>query len=252
MTRNALAIRQGQANNLFQTVWWKPIMAMQRDMARSFTNALAGTPLEGMITAQESLFEKLEDNVSNVFGEIFNNRQMLTPWLIGDHTEPYVDIIENHRAYKLKAELPGVKEQDINVEFVEGGVQIEGEKYEECAEKGENYRHQECHAGYFSRTIALPEDADLENAKTRFNLNILTIEVPKKASAERKLDIRKESSASAKPKAAARPKEKTAKPEAKEEKLVFKKPEQSESKDAAKEQDTEKSEKKDADKKKAA
>lgn len=163
-----------------QAVWWKPIMSMQKNMVQNFSKALSGTPLETMMTVQQNIFEKMEENVSNVIGDMFNNHQMLSPWLMGDKTDPYIDIIENHHSYKLKAELPGVKEEDINIEFIDGGVRIEGEKYEECAEKGENYSHKECHAGYFSRTIALPEDADLDNAKTRFNLNILTVEIPKK------------------------------------------------------------------------
>lgn len=180
MTRKPLAIHKGETHSPFQTVWWKPFCAVQKDMARSFKDMFSGTPLEQLMSAQEDIFEKLEDNISNVFAEVFNTRQMLSPHLFGDNTEPYIDIIENKDAFKVKAELPGVKEQDITIEIVEGGLQIEGEKYEECAEKGENYRHQECHAGYFCRTIALPEDADLEKAKTRFNLSTLTIEVPKK------------------------------------------------------------------------
>lgn len=180
MSRKSTATRQAQANNPFQMVWWKPVLDMQREMARSFTNGLNEATLDNVISAQKTLFDKLENNVSNVFGEAFNNQQMLSPWLLGEQTEPYIDIIENKNTYKIKAELPGVKEKDINIDFADEGIQIEGEKYEEAAEKGENYRHQECHAGYFSRTIALPEDADIENAKTHFNLNILTIEVPKK------------------------------------------------------------------------
>lgn len=208
MTRKPLSIHQGQMNNPFQSVWWKPLVAAQKDMVRTLKDSVTGTPLESMLSAQEDLFEKLEDNVSNIFGEAFNNRQMFTPWLLGDHTEPYIDIIEGKNAYKIKAELPGVKEDDINIQSVEGGIQIEGEKYQESAEKGENYSHQECHTGYFSRVIALPEDADLEKAKTHFNLNILTIEVPRKAekniSREPKLKISiVESSAPAKSKTTA-------------------------------------------------
>lgn len=208
MTRKPLTIRRGETHSPFQTVWWKPVCALQKDMARTFSGAFSGSPLGEMLAAQEEIFEKLEDNMSNAFGEIFNTRQMLTPWLIGDHTDPYIDIIENKNSFKIKAELPGVKEQDIDISIVDGGLQIEGEKYEECAEKGENYRHQECHAGFFSRTIALPEEADPDKAEASFNLSVLTIEVPKKgmasASKSRKLAISIQDNKPAKPKTASK------------------------------------------------
>lgn len=180
MTNKLQADQKSPSTNIFENVWWKPFFSMQKEMTRNFKNSLSGTPFGVMISAQENIFEKLGENVSNNFGEAFNNRQMIQPLFMGEHTDPYIDIIENKNAYKLKVELPGVKEKDINIQFFDGGIQIDGEKYEESAEKGENYRHQECHVGYFSRVIELPEDADLEKAKARFNLNILTIEVPKK------------------------------------------------------------------------
>jgi HSP20 family protein len=180
MPRQPLAIREGQTHSPFQMVWWKPFLSTQKECSRTIADIFSGTPLEEFMSVQEGLFEKLEDTVSNVFGESFNTRQMLTPWAIGDHTDPYIDIIENKSSFKIKAELPGVKEQDITLSLVDGGLQIEGEKYEECAEKGENYRHQECHAGYFCRTIALPEEADMDKAKVRFNLNVLSVDIPKK------------------------------------------------------------------------
>ena len=180
MTNKSQAVQKSSPANIFENVWWRPFFSMQKEMTQNFRNSLSGTPFEAMLSAQENIFEKLGENASDNFGEAFNNIQMAQPLLMGDHMNPFIDIVENKNAYKLKAELPGVKEKDLNIQFFDGGIQIDGEKYEESAEKGENYRHQECHVGHFSRVIALPEDADLEKAKTRFNLNILTIEVPKK------------------------------------------------------------------------
>lgn len=178
--RTSLPIQKNSLNTIFEDLWLKPLFSMQKDFAKSLKNSLFGTPLEMIVSAQESALEKLSENVNNNLDEAYNNKQMLMPKLMGSLTEPNVDIIENKNVYKLKAELPGVKEKDINIQYFDGGIQIEGEKYEESAEKGENYRHKECQLGYFSRLITLPEDADIEKAKTRFNLSILTIEVPKK------------------------------------------------------------------------
>ena len=181
MLKNPLITHKNKPRDLSQTIWWKPLFETQRQMARSSKDLFKGTPLENLIETQENFFEQAQKNCNSAFGEVFNNRQMISPILFGNNTEPYIDIVENKDSFKVKAEIPGVKESDLDISIVDGGLMIEGEKYMQCTDKGENYVHKECHAGYFSRTIALPEDADLDKARAELSLSVLTIEVPKKA-----------------------------------------------------------------------
>jgi hypothetical protein len=65
-------------------------------------------------------------------------------------------------------------------------ITIKGEKCDEKTEEGDNYIRKECHSGSFIRTIALPEEADIEKAYASFEDNVLKIEIPKKEGSKRK------------------------------------------------------------------
>lgn len=179
MTCKPLSIHKGDTESLFQVIWWKPYFEVQKRIAQTLKENFAGTPVEDLASAQESVFETMQENMNRFFAEVYNTRQMASSWMYGDNTEPYIDVIESKDAFKIRAELPGVKEQDIDLSIVEGGLMIKGEKYEHMIEEGENYMHKECHAGCFCRSVALPSEADLERASAELSLNVLTIAVPK-------------------------------------------------------------------------
>ncbi len=107
---------------------------------------------------------------------------------------PAVDIIENDKDFKVKAEIPGMNPENLEVSVTEGFLTLKGEKEEEKEEKGENYLRHETSYGSFSRTIALPETADTEGAEATFKNGVLSIAVPKKTEAlqkPKKLQIKK-------------------------------------------------------------
>lgn len=92
---------------------------------------------------------------------------------------PKVDIIDREDEVVLKAEIPGVKKEDIEVSVDENTVTLRGKtSYEEKEEKG-NYYRSEIRRGSFSRTIALPRDVDASKAKARFKDGILELTLPK-------------------------------------------------------------------------
>lgn len=99
---------------------------------------------------------------------------------------PKVDIIDRDKEVVVKAELPGVAKEDIDLSMTDNSVTIKGStSHEEKEEKG-NYYRSEISRGSFSRTVALPAEVDAENAKATFNDGILELVIPKVERSHRK------------------------------------------------------------------
>ncbi|MBW3636594.1 MAG: Hsp20/alpha crystallin family protein [Armatimonadetes bacterium] len=95
-----------------------------------------------------------------------------------------VDVIETQDTLTLKAALPGVDPQDVNIEFNDNVLTITAQRrHEEKVEEG-GYHWIEQQYGTFSRSLTLPRYADAENIKAQYNNGILELTVPKKESAK--------------------------------------------------------------------
>ncbi|WP_353683520.1 Hsp20/alpha crystallin family protein [Thermodesulfovibrio sp. 3907-1M] len=105
---------------------------------------------------------------------------------------PAVDIYEEGDELVVKAELPGIKKEDIEVKITDDYLTISGEKKkEEKVEKKDYYRYERSY-GSFSRTFRLPVDVQTDKAKAKFENGVLEIRIPKTEEAkkkERKLQI---------------------------------------------------------------
>lgn len=91
-----------------------------------------------------------------------------------------VDFKENDKGFTLTAEVPGIDAKDLTLEFKDGFLTLKGEKKSEKKEEKEGYFHQECSYGVVSRTIELPENADVDAAKAEMKHGVLTLSIPKK------------------------------------------------------------------------
>lgn len=98
---------------------------------------------------------------------------------------PRVDVIDREGEVVVKAEIPGVTKEDLEVSVDESTVTIKGQtSHEEKEEKGDYYRS-EIQRGTFSRTIALPREVDASQAKAAFKDGILELTLPKVAKSKR-------------------------------------------------------------------
>ncbi len=103
---------------------------------------------------------------------------------------PVVDVYETDQDLVVKAELPGVKKENLEVSIRDNALYIKGEKKEEKEEKTETYHRVERVYGRFERTIPLPTDIKLESAKAEFKDGVLEIRIPKAEGAkEKKIEI---------------------------------------------------------------
>lgn len=94
-----------------------------------------------------------------------------------------LDVTENDKAYTVKADIPGVKKEDINVRIDGNVVQIDAECKSEKETKGNGDKvlRSERYFGTVSRTFSLAQDVDEGNVQARYADGVLTLELPKKA-----------------------------------------------------------------------
>jgi HSP20 family protein len=103
---------------------------------------------------------------------------------------PSVDVHESDKAYILEAELPGYEEKDIDIHLDGNNLTIESKKEEvkkEEAGADRKYLIQERRASSFCRTFKLPENADREGVAASFKNGILSLEIKKRAEAQKKV-----------------------------------------------------------------
>jgi HSP20 family protein len=94
---------------------------------------------------------------------------------------PAVDVFEKEDKFVVKAELPGIKEEDIHVSVVGDTLSIKGEKKTETEVKEEDYYRCERSYGNFYRSIPLPSNVDANRIEASFEHGVLEVTLPKSA-----------------------------------------------------------------------
>ena len=92
---------------------------------------------------------------------------------------PATDIYETEDGYVFKLEVPGLKKEEINIEFNENTLSIKGEKKEENEVKKEDYHRVESCSGTFSRSFALPHTIDHKKIDAKMKNGVLELRVAK-------------------------------------------------------------------------
>jgi HSP20 family protein len=99
---------------------------------------------------------------------------------------PVVDITEDEKEYLVKAELPEVKKNDVEVRVEDGVLYISGERNFEKEEKRKRYHRVERAYGAFTRSFSLPDDADPNKINAEFKDGVLSVHVAKDPNAKSK------------------------------------------------------------------
>jgi len=103
-----------------------------------------------------------------------------------EEISPRVDIFEEGDNFVVKAEIPGMKKEDIEVNLTDDMVTISGEKkQEEKVEKKDYYRLERSY-GSFTRSFRLPKEVRTDKAKATFKDGVLEVKVPKTEEAKKK------------------------------------------------------------------
>ncbi len=96
---------------------------------------------------------------------------------IGERSVPSIDITETDKEYQIRAEIPGMSREDLNVTYSQGTLTIEGEKKEEKKEKQGSYT--ESRFSSFRRDIPLEENLLWDKSKAVCRNGVLSITIPK-------------------------------------------------------------------------
>jgi HSP20 family protein len=125
------------------------------------------------------------------FGDNFESalRRFFSPTLAeadAPQLKMRIDVTENDKAYTVKADIPGVKKEDIDVRVEGNLVQIEARTKTEKETKGEGDKvlRSERYYGTISRSFTLAQDVDATKVQARYTDGVLSLELPKAASAD--------------------------------------------------------------------
>jgi len=158
-------------------------------MARKETKDVARIEPSIMAPFEEidRLFDEFRRRPFSIFGSLMPRLRAEAEVI-----SPAVDIYEEGDHLVVKAELPGINKEDIDVKITDDYITISGEKkQEEKVEQKDYYRYERSY-GSFSRTFTLPVDVDIDKAQAKFENGVLEIKIPKTEEAktkERKLQI---------------------------------------------------------------
>jgi HSP20 family protein len=92
---------------------------------------------------------------------------------------PPMDVHESQDAYTVKVSLPGVKPEDVNIQYQQGALTISGEVKEDQSREQGGYHIRERRTGRFSRVLRLPETVNADKAEATFEHGVLTLRLPK-------------------------------------------------------------------------
>jgi len=122
------------------------------------------------------------------FANLFSGR-MTRLWGDEDEpefAEPRLDLYEAENEIVVKAELPGMSKDDVQISFADNTLTIRGEKKKEEEAKGKDYYRAERVYGSFSRSVVLPAEIVAEKARAVFKDGVLEIRLPKSEAAKKK------------------------------------------------------------------
>ena len=97
---------------------------------------------------------------------------------------PSVDISESEEGFEFKADLPGMKKEDIHIAFKENVLSISGEKSQVEEKENKNYHRMERSYGKFERSFRLPSHIKADAIKASFRNGVLSVKVPKSEEAK--------------------------------------------------------------------
>jgi HSP20 family protein len=137
-------------------------------------------------------FTQIRQEIDKVFDSAFKGLgfpsiglgRELSPMAQTDWLKPTLDIGASDKEYTISVELPGVDENEIQVELVNDTLKIKGEKKQEKEEKERNYYRMERSYGSFQRTLSLPEDADQDDIKAVYKNGVMNITIPRKTASK--------------------------------------------------------------------
>lgn len=140
-----------------------------------------------------SALQRMADEMDRMFEDFGFGRRWIRPLWRATGAEmwaPEIDVFQKNNELTIRADVPGLKREDVSVEITDDEVRIQGERKHEREEEREGYYRSERGYGSFCRVIPLPEGAITDQAKASFKDGVLEITIPAPPAAKgRRLEI---------------------------------------------------------------
>lgn len=121
--------------------------------------------------------DSLQSDMNRLFDRFFEGRGAnggaVRRWI------PPMDLVESDDHLVLRADLPGMGEDDVEIEIKDSVLTISGERRSEHEQKSEGYHRVERAYGHFSRALSLPEGVDADRVQAGFDKGVLEVKIPK-------------------------------------------------------------------------
>lgn len=122
---------------------------------------------------------RLDGDFDRMFRHAFRPYH-LRPIFRNGHSPVEVDVYQDADSLKVRAAIPGMKPEDVDVSITDHTLTIKGETKSEQEVKEAEYLHREHYAGAFQRTVNLPDYVDTEKADASYENGVLTVTLPKR------------------------------------------------------------------------
>lgn len=129
-----------------------------------------------------ALMRQMTEELDRLFEDIpfagFTVPALRTPFAERTDWMPQIEVFEKDGRLVTKADLPGLKKEDVKVEVTDGRLAISGERKTEVKEEKDRFYRSERQYGSFYRSVPLPEGVKLEDVKATFAEGVLEVSVP--------------------------------------------------------------------------
>lgn len=145
-------------------------------------------------------FYDMQSEMNRMFDEVFGNLSRVAGRQHGDQPmqwAPALDVLHENGDILVRAELPGVRQEDVDVTFHNGVLTISGERRAEQEKEGAGYYVRERRYGSFRRSMQLPQGTDEGGIKARFQDGVLEVRVEGAAAVQEPRRIQIEGNGSA-------------------------------------------------------
>ncbi len=135
-------------------------------------------------------FASLQQEIDRLFDDFGRNFPSL-PHFGSTDAVPRMNVSETDKAIEITAELPGLEEKDVEINFADDVLTIRGERKSEKEEKDKNYHVFERRYGAFARSVALPPGTDPNKVKAMIDKGVLKVTVEKpEAKVAKKIEVK--------------------------------------------------------------
>ena len=134
--------------------------------------------------AVPTMFDRLREDFDRTLQSFWSNNGDFEE-LVGNW-QPSVDISETDDAIEIKADLPGIKPEDIDISVRDNRLTIKGERHEESESDDKEVHRVERRYGSFHRSIVLPAGCDPDQVSAESDNGVITIRLPKPAESKSK------------------------------------------------------------------